>query len=1037
MKKTHLLLFVLSFSGIVTAQLSKTVDITAGGLSAALTSSEKATVTELIITGSMNSNDFYQIRNYMPLLTKLDMSAVSVANRVINSSAFESKTSLVEVVLPSNLKSIDEYAFYNCNNLKSINLPDSLELIKYSAFYQCYELSTNLVIPPKVRSIDNYAFYKCSKLSSLVLPDSLRTLGSYAFQECGLLSGQLVIPAYVTSMGYNTFYGTNYTTAKLLTLTPPSIYTGGSFSMGPIAIFYVLPEAKTAFRNDTKWNPYIIIGGDMPVKVTVDLTTAGTLGEMVLQQVEYLKDVNELTVSGLMNATDMTLLKNNFPDLISLDLKHTNVTDIPNGQFQYRYYLRNVVLPDSLLTMGTSVFYQCYDLQEIEIPKKVKILNNYAFYECNQLKKIVLPPTLTHIGNQAFDANHALTDLILPDSLVELANYAFRDCRQLDSLIIPPKITTINYASFDGCTQLKYVTFPDKLTTIRNYAFQSCPIDTLIFPTTLQTIEGYAFQSNPGLKHILCQQPTPPVLSTDPFNHVVKTVCTLEVPFWSMNMYKQSPVWTNFATVIPFNKELKEIPVSGPLALVNNVRPTGFPNITILSNGSLTVGGNTPFSTDRFIMEGRYNSGVFGNLINDCPAMSANSVMVKLDVNGNKWYFLSFPFDLKVSDIGTSNNALLAIRSYDGAARALNGTGGSWKTMTPDSTLKAGKGYIINANATTTLLLPATSASRNQLFGNEEKSVPLSTYATEVTANKNWNFIGNVYPSYFDSRYLDFTAPITVWNLNNNTYTAISLTDDKYAIKPFEGFFVQKPEDISHMTFLKGGRQLTSVLSAGGPAGAPHRIPANSNRKLVDLLISNSQLSDQTRIVFNPEAFMEYEMERDASKFFSNDPSVPQLYSLDDSNNYYAINERPSSQGWVKLGYRAGTDGNYRIKKAENSSSDILQLMLEDRLTSASVDLTQSDYSFYSPNGTFDHRFILRITSLATSTQQPTATELIRGAEGKIYIFAPEGTLYTIYSLNGMLIRTVAVGSTATEIPVPSGIYFVRSNAEIHKIVVF
>ncbi|KAB2829430.1 MAG: leucine-rich repeat domain-containing protein [Paludibacter sp.] len=170
MKKTHLLLFVLSFSGIVTAQLSKTVDITAGGLSAALTSSEKATVTELIITGSMNSNDFYQIRNYMPLLNKLDMSAVSVANRVINSSAFESKTSLVEVVLPSNLKSIDEYAFYNCNNLKSINLPDSLELIKYSAFYQCYELSTNLVIPPKVRSIDNYAFYKCSKLSSLVCP---------------------------------------------------------------------------------------------------------------------------------------------------------------------------------------------------------------------------------------------------------------------------------------------------------------------------------------------------------------------------------------------------------------------------------------------------------------------------------------------------------------------------------------------------------------------------------------------------------------------------------------------------------------------------------------------------------------------------------------------------------------------------------------------------------------------------------------------------------------------------------------------------
>lgn len=1037
MKKTHLLLFVFCFSGIVSAQLSKTVDITAGGLSSALTSTEKSTVTELIITGSMNSNDFYQIRNYMPLLSKLDMSAVNVANRVINSSAFESKSSFVEVKLPSNLKSIDDYAFYNCSNLKSINLPDSLEYIRYAAFHQCFELSVDLVFPPKVRSIDNYAFYRCYNLKSLVLPDSLRTLGSYTFQECRLLNGHLVIPSMVSSMGYNTFYGTKYISAKLLTTVPPSIYTGGSFSMGPIAIFYVLPEAKTAFRNDTRWNPYIIIGGDSPVKVTVDLTTAGTLGEMTLQQVEYLKDVNELTVSGLLNAADMTLLKNNFPDLISLNLKNTNVTDIPTSQFQNRYYLRNVILPDSLLTIGTQAFYQCNDLQEIEIPRKVKVINDNTFYECHELKKAIIPPTITNIRYQAFGYNHLLTDVVLPDSLVEIANYAFQSCYQLDSIDIPSKVTNISYAAFNECTSLRYVKFPDKLISIRNYAFQSCPIDTLILPTTLQTIESYAFANNSKMKHIVCQQPTPPVLSGDPFNNVVKTTCTLEVPFWSMNMYKQSPIWTNFATILPFNKELKEIPISGPLALVNNVRPTGFPNITILSNGSLTVGGNTPFPTDKFIMEGRYNSSVFSSLVNDCPAMSANSVMVKLDVNGNKWYFLSFPFDVKVSEMSTSNNALFAIRSYDGAARALNGTGGSWKTMTSDSTLKAGKGYIINTNATTTLLLPATSTSRNLLFGNDEKSQPLSLYTTEVTANKSWNFIGNAYPSYYDSRYLDFTAPITVWNLSNNTYTAISLTDDKYAIKPFEGFFVQKPEDLSQMTFLKGGRQTTSVLSVSGPAGAPHRVAANSNRLLINLLISNSQVSDQTRIVFNPDAAMQYELERDASKFFSSDPLVPQVYTIDDQGNRYAINERPESQGWVKLGYSAGAEGDYRIEKAENTSADLLQLILEDKLTSSSTDLTQNHYSFHSSEGSFENRFILRITTLATSTQDPVVSEMVRGAEGKIYIFAPQGTQYSIYSLNGMLISTLTVGTTATEIPVPSGIYFVRSNAETHKIVVF
>ncbi len=1037
MKKTLLLLFVLCSSTGLVAQLSKTVDITAGALSSALTATEKATVTELIVTGTMNSNDFSQIRNYMPLLEKLNLTGCTLSGDIVPNSSLSGKSGLKEVYLPASVKTIDSYAFYNCYDLTTVSMPDSLQLINYAAFHQCYELSGAIVIPPGVRSIDSYAFYRCYKINSLTLSDSLVSIGSYAFESCPMLSGQLVIPAKVSSMGYDTFESTNYSSAKLLTPTPPSTYSGSSFSMGPISVFYVLPEAKTLFRNDTKWNPYIIIGGDVPVKITANLSTPGTLGELALQQVEYLKDVNELTISGVMNETDMALLKNNFPDLISLNMKNTNITDIPNSHFQYRYYLRNVILPDSLQTMGTYVFYQCYDLQEIEIPKKVKVINDYAFHDCNQLKKVSFPTTLTHIKYSAFGSNYQLTDLVLPDSLVEMGNYAFQYCSRIDSVVIPSRITTIGYALFNECTRLKYVKFPDKLTTIRSYAFQSCPIDTLIFPTTLQTIEGVAFNNNSVLKHIVCQQPTPPVLSSEPFNNVVKTTCTLEVPFWSMNMYKQALIWTNFATVIPFNKELKEIPISGPLALLNNVRPTGFPNVTILSNGSLSVGGNTPLPTDRFVMEGRYTTSVFGNLINDCPAMSANTVSVKLEVYNNKWYFLSFPFDLRVSDIRTSNNALFAIRKYDGAARAQNGTGGSWKTMTTDSILKAGIGYIVNANANTTLIFPATSETRNQLFNHEEKSLPLEAYTTTVTANKNWNFIGNAYPSYFDSRYLDFTAPITVWNLSNNTYTAISLTDDKYALKPFEGFFVQKPEDLSQMTYLKGGRQLSSVLSATGPAGAPHRVAPSTHRTLINLSVTHNQISDFTRIVFNPAAATSYEMECDASKFFSSETLVPQLFTTDADGNRYAINERPELQGWVKMGIKAGTEGNYTIRKEENTSPTLLQLLLEDTYTSVTTDLLNGNYTFHSDAGSFDDRFVVRITTVVTSTEQAGDIEIVKASKGKIILYAVAGTTFEIYTLNGMQVQSLTVGSNATEITVPAGIYIVRGEAKTYKTVVF
>lgn len=1035
MKKTHFLFVVLFFSGLITAQVLKTVDITAGGLNSSLTASEKTSVTELIITGTMNSNDFYTIRSGMPVLEKLNLSGVTITNNTLPSSAFEGKQSLKEVLLPENLRVFDNYSFYNCNNLTSVNFPDSLRSINYYSFYQCYELSSPVILPEKLTNIGSNAFNQAKKINQLVLSDSLREIASSAFISCSSLSGQLVIPSKVTTIGSNAFDGTDYSTARMMTLIPPSISTGGSFSFGNISIFYVLPEVKTAFRNDTKWNPYIIIGGEEALKITVNVNNPGTLGELVLQQTEYLKDVNILEVTGQLNSADMLLLKDNFPDLISLNLKHTNITAIPDYQFRYRYYIRNIVLPDSLENIGQSAFYRCNDLQEIVIPEKVKSVNDYTFYDCYQLKKVSFPPTLEAIKYHAFANAHMLSDLILPDSLNQLGEYAFYYNYELDSLIIPQKVTAIQYAAFHDCRKLKYVKFPDKLTLIRNYAFQNCPIDTLIFPTTLQTIEGYAFQLNTSLKHIVCQQPTPPVLGTDPFNNVQKTTCTLEVPFWSMNMYKQAPIWTNFATVIPFNKELKEIPVSGPLALLNNVRPSGFPNITILTNGSLSVGGNTPFPIDRFVMEGKYNSTVFGNLINDCPAMSANSVTVKLDFNSNKWYFLSFPFDVKVADIRPSNTALFAVRKYDGSVRASNGTGGSWKTMTADSILRAGQGFIINLNATSTVTFPAIQESRNSLFTSGDKSTIIKDYPSEVLANKSWNFVGNVFPSYYDSRYLDYTAPITVWNLSNNTYTAVSLIDDKYALKPFEGFFIQKPDDLSQLAFIKEGRQLTSTLSATGPARV--RNTGTSDRSVINLYLSNGAVADKTRVVLNPQAQLQYEIECDASKFFSDDPSVPQLYSFDNYGNTYAINERPVAEGSIPIGIFIGTSGTYTLRTEKDAVGYLSNLILEDKLVNNFTDLLVEDYTFSSEAGTTTDRFILRINNILTSTaNEPTAFS-ISGGKGKITIRAAEGMHFNIYTTGGTLAGSITTGSTASELHLPAGIYLVKGTHPTVKIVVF
>ncbi|MEA4982592.1 MAG: leucine-rich repeat protein [Paludibacter sp.] len=1084
MKKSIFLPVFLCIALFGFSQTSKTVDINEGGLSSAITEAERATLTDLTVTGFMNSNDFNFIRNYLPVISTLDLSAVEINNKAIPNSAFYDKESLTKVILPSKATIIDDFAFYDCDGLTEIVLPDSLINIGYHAFayneklttigtfppslmtiesyafYNCNALGGNLVFPPKMQNIPYAAFHNCNAITGITLPDSLRTIENYAFYNIPLATGKLVIPAKVTFIGYQAFYNNHFIEGKVECPVPPAFDN----SFGDLRIFYVPMASKTAYRENSNWNRYVLIGGDVPVSITINMTTAGTLGDMLLQQTEYLKDVNKLKITGPMNSTDMALLKTNLPDLISLDFSKTDVTDIPNSHFREKTFLTEIILPDSLQTIGEQAFYRCYNLLSINIPEKVKVLNNYTFYECVYLKDVVLPDAMTSINNYVFMYNYALENINLPDSLNYLGYQTFYYCSSLDSIVIPQKVTTLYNDVFSECYKLAYVELPDNITSIGNYTFYNnyalktidlpeklvsvgyacfyrSGLVELVLPPSLSNFNSDVFDNCSALKKITCQQPTPPVLPNDPFDGVDKTICVLEVPFWSATMYKQANIWSFFATINSYTTEMKEIPISGALSLNFNVRPTGFPNVTILNTGSLIVGGNAPFVVDNFMVENRLNgTPAWGSLINDCPAMSANNIKLKFEINGNKWYFLSFPFDVAVANIRTGNGALFVVRTYDGATRALNGGSGNWKNLTNDSILHAGKGYIFNASTTTQLIVPATAATKNNLFIYDTRATVLTDYPAALQANKSWNFTGNPYPSYYDSRYIECTAPITVWNTSNNTYSAISLVDDKYAVKPYEAFFVQKPEDLTQISFVPAGRINTATLPTTGPSGVPAKVKgvAENPRKLINLSIANDQFADKSRVVINELASVSYEMKCDASKFLSDDMQVPQLYSIDPENNRYAINERPLTDGIIRLGYYSGSAGTYLLSADELLPDETWAVVLFDKMMNTETDLQTQSYNFTTNAGTFNDRFELRIRKAPTGNEEAEQTKtFVSTVDGKLMVTTEVGKSVVVYTLNGVKISGQITISENTLIPLPKGVYLVKIGADIYKSVVF
>ena len=117
-----------------------------------------------------------------------------------------------ELVLPSYITKINQYAFYLCTGLTSVTIPDSVTSIGSDAFSGCKGL-TSITIPDSVTSIGGYVFYDCSGLTSITIPDSVTSIGYDAFRGCDNLQDIYItdIAAWCNISGLDNLmrYGSN------------------------------------------------------------------------------------------------------------------------------------------------------------------------------------------------------------------------------------------------------------------------------------------------------------------------------------------------------------------------------------------------------------------------------------------------------------------------------------------------------------------------------------------------------------------------------------------------------------------------------------------------------------------------------------------------------------------------------------------------------------------------------------------------------------------------------------------------------------
>jgi hypothetical protein len=166
------------------------------------------------------------------------------------------------------------------------------------------------------------------------------------------------------------------------------------------------------------------------------------------------------------------------------------------------WYIKGIVLPDSLKTIGNGAFDFCFSLTSVTIPSGVTTIGNGAFDFCTSLTSVTIPSGVTSIGNDAF-ADCSLTSVTIPSSVTSIGQSAFQYCTSLTSVTIPSGVTSIGEYAFYYCTSLTSVTIPSGVTTIGEYAFYYCTsLTSVTIPSGVTTIGRIAFSSCTSLTSV-------------------------------------------------------------------------------------------------------------------------------------------------------------------------------------------------------------------------------------------------------------------------------------------------------------------------------------------------------------------------------------------------------------------------------------------------------------------------------------------------------------------------------------------------------
>ena len=265
--------------------------------------------------------------------------------------------------------------------------------------------------------------------------------------------------------------------------------------------------------------------------IIYDVSADGTYAEVIGYKGT---DTKVIIASTYQNLPVKTIYKCAFQntDIVTDVVIPDSVVSIGELAFSYCYNLSSVVMSDSLISIGYNAFlfseklsYEEYDncrylgskdnpyfaliyapnknYSSHEIHSLTKVIADHAFNDCTRLLSITIPDGVISIGASAFYNCDLITSVEIPDSVIYLGNRSFEYCENLESVIIGNGIINLDVATFNGCVNLTSVVIGDNVTSIGKSCFSGCEnLTYIIMGDKIKSIDSWAFSYCDKLENV-------------------------------------------------------------------------------------------------------------------------------------------------------------------------------------------------------------------------------------------------------------------------------------------------------------------------------------------------------------------------------------------------------------------------------------------------------------------------------------------------------------------------------------------------------